>query len=46
MVKTILYHLHQCDLAHQVIFHAKVGKGKQQLFRIHYTPGTKHIGGI
>ena len=25
---TILYHLHQCvDLAHQEIFHAKVGKG-------------------
>ena len=24
---TILYHLHQFDLAHQVIFHAKVGKG-------------------
>ena len=24
---TILYHQHQCYLAHQVIFHAKVGKG-------------------
>ena len=24
---TILYHLHHCNPAHQVIFHAKVGKG-------------------
>ena len=24
---TILYHLHQCRLAHHEIFHAKVGKG-------------------
>ena len=25
--RTILYHLHQCDLAHHEICHAKIGKG-------------------
>ena len=32
---TILCHLHQCDLAHQVIFHAKVGKGGINAVAIH-----------
>ena len=36
---TILYHLHQCRLAHQVIFHAKVGKGGIKRVNAAWTSG-------
>ena len=41
---TILYHLHQCRLAHHEIFNAQVGKGgikPGKLYTKRYKPGSQ-----